>query len=476
MKIKIISLIFLVSFLFLNTKFCFAALKPLKVSDNGRYLTTSDGNPLFLNADTCWQIPWKLTKEEIEFYLNKRKEQKFNAIGLVAFAMERVATNVYGDHPFTISDGKYNPLSPIIKKEYDYWDHIEHIIDSAANKGIYIILLPTWGSRVAGDYRTGKSYSALIFDEKKAYKYGKWIAERYKNKNNIIWMLGGDRNAVMGKYDYRNVFNSLAKGLIAGSGNKKILISYHPRKWQPNSSAWFHNESWLSFNSIQDGPIDQMKAINYDLNLQPKKPTWLFEGGYEGRTRTGGYVYKDWQVRLQAYQTVFAGAFGETYGNMSIWDFKSDWKKRIDDPGANQLCHLVYLMSLLSKEQYLGRVPDQSLLSGDTGKMTGCEGMLSSLLTATRTKKGDLAMIYSANGGNITLKMHLLKGPKMYAYWFNPRTAQWGIRGKQIDKITPFKSNIRSGKRAENYQFDAPDSPGNANDWVLILSNKKLKT
>jgi hypothetical protein len=32
-----------------------------------------------------------------------------------------------------------------------------------------------------------------IFNEQNAAAYGNWIANRYKNKTNIIWILGGDR-------------------------------------------------------------------------------------------------------------------------------------------------------------------------------------------------------------------------------------------------------------------------------------------
>ncbi|RLD10392.1 MAG: hypothetical protein DRI44_06215, partial [Chlamydiae bacterium] len=235
MKIKIIFLIILVSILSFNINISFAAMQSLKVSDNGRFLTTSDGNPVFLNADTCWEIPWKLKKEEVDFYLNKRAEQKFNAIGVDAFPDEKAPANRYGKYPFEIVKGKFDPLKPVIKKGYDYWDHLEYIIDSAARRGMYVVLLPSWGSRVTGSYG-GRPNSDILFNEKNAYKYGKWIAGKFKNKNNIIWMLGGDRSAVFGKFDYRSVFNSMAKGLTAGSGNKKILISYHPKKWAPNSS------------------------------------------------------------------------------------------------------------------------------------------------------------------------------------------------------------------------------------------------
>lgn len=472
MKNNIIISIVITILLSIASNVLFAEIQPLKVSDNGRFLTTLDGEPVFLNADTCWQIPWKLKKEDVNFYLNKRHEQKFNAIGVVVFNDDKCLINKYGKHPFEIIKGKYDPLKPVIKKEYDYWNHLEYIIDSAADREMYVILLPAWANLVAGKYGSGKPNSNILFNENNAYKYAKWITEKFKNKKNIIWMLGGDRSAVYGKYDYRKVYEAMAKGLIAGSGNKQILISYHPQKWAPNSSEWFHDAKWLSFNSVQDQPSDQINAIANDWNLKPPKPVWLFEGGYEGRQ---GDAYKDWQIRFQAYQTVFAGGFGETYGNMAIWNFSKNWKKHLDDPGSDQMRHLVFLMSLLTKEQYLERVPDQSLLYGDTGKMTGNEGVLSSCIVATRSKKGDIAMIYTAGIKSvITVKMNLLKGPKMFASWFSPRTGKWKVPGSETNKVMiTYEKDIRSGEKALDYQFWVPGHPDKSEDWVLILSNKE---
>ncbi len=445
-------------------------IMPLKISDNGRFFVNSNGNPVFLNADTAWEIAWKFNKNDVDFYLNKRNKQKFNAIGVVAFPGEKPSTNSFGEFPFEIKNGRFDPLKPIVKNGYDYWDNLEYIIDSAAKRKMYVVLLPCWGSCVSGTYSC-KPNKDIIFNETNAYLYAKWIADKFKNKNNVLWMLGGDRSAVKGKYDFRKIYKKFAKGLTDGSGTKKILISFHPQKWSPNSSEWFHSEPWLSFNSIQDQPSDQVKAIQHDWNLKPAKPTWLFEGGYEGRI-SQGKVYGDKEVRAQAIQTVFAGGFGSTYGDMAI--FSKDWRKHLDDPGANQMKNIVKLMSLLSKEQYLTREMDQSLLYGNTGKTYGPEGMFSSRVIAFTTKKRDLAMIYTAGGKEFVVRMHKLKGPKMITYWYNPDTGMWKMPGKETNKIKPVDQNALTGKDALDYQFYVPNWPPRDKDWILILSSKPI--
>ena len=44
-------------------------------------------------------------------------------------------------------------------------------------------------------------------------------------------------------------------------------------------------------------------------------------------------------MRFQAYQTVFAGAFGHIYGHMHIFGFGhdgTDWTQFLDAPGARE--------------------------------------------------------------------------------------------------------------------------------------------
>jgi hypothetical protein len=409
-------------------------------------------------------------------------------IALVAFPSYEggaIVPNVYGDTAFRVSEGgEWDPLQPItspggtpeIAIEYDFWDHLEYIIDTAETKGMYVVLLPAWGGFVAGDYG-GTATDEIIFDTASAYTYGCWIGQRFKGKKNILWMMGGDRSAVYGDRDYRDVFRAMAEGVADGVNgiNQQdgqadygtTLMSFHPRKWAPNSSEWFHDEPWLDFNSIQDQPQDQIRATALDYGLSPVKPTWLFEGGYEYRG-TGENQYKDWQIRFQSYQTVFAGGFGITYGSMNVYHFESG-VTALDEPGAMDMQHLFHLMASLSNDQFLGRVPDQTLIDGDAGGMDGWEGFKSNRLQAARGAEGGYAMVYSANGRNIRLRMDRLALPLMNAFWFNPRNGMWWVEDTEFADQRAFMANIPSGPAAPLQEFDPPGGAGDGNDWVLVL-------
>jgi hypothetical protein len=480
----------------------------LRTSENGRFLVHGDGSAFFPVADTAWAIAWRLRRNEVEHYLGHRKEQKFNTIALVSFPSYeggKITANVYGDYPFEVESGVWNPRHPITTPgdnpenadEYDYWDHLQYIIDAADSKGMHVVLLPAWGSYVAGSYVSGAPTPDVIFNVGSAYAYGCWIGQRFAHKKNIIWMMGGDRSPVYEGRDYRDVFRAMAEGVADGVNGinqqdgtadySTTLMSYHPRKWHPNSSEWFHNDLWLDFNSIQDQPKDQVVATSLDYGLAPAKPTWLFEGGYEFRTR-GESAYTDWQIRFQSYQTVFAGGFGITYGSMNVYHCgggaaaldepvesgqTNTFEASLDEAGAMDMQHLFNLMTSMTNEQFLERIPDQSLIDGDEGGLDVGEGIRSNRLQATRGTKGDYAMIYSANGRNIRVKMDRLAPRFMNAYWFNPRNGKWWIGESEFAGQKAFTENVASGAAAPAQEFDPPGSTEDNNDWVLVLKAVK---
>ncbi|MCF6286453.1 MAG: hypothetical protein L3K26_14860, partial [Candidatus Hydrogenedentes bacterium] len=145
------------------------------------------------------------------------------------------------------------------------------------------------------------------------------------------------------------------------------------------------------------------------------------------------------------------------------------WKSSLEEPGAMDMQHLATLMASLSNEQFLDRVPDQVLIDGDVGNMAGWEGIQSKRLQATRGARGDYAMIYSANGRNIRVKMDRLSALRMNAFWFNPRNGTWQIDDKNFADQRPFMEHVPSGAAAPIREFDPPGSPADGNDWVLVL-------
>lgn len=170
-------------------------LQWLKVSNNKRFLVMEDGTPFFWLGDTAWELFHRLSHEEADVYLEDRASKGFNVIQAVALAeMDGLRTdNAYSRKPLLQNAaGEYDPARPDISGQNgqdSYWDHVDYIVDKAATLGLYIGFVPTWGDK----YNQMSGKGPEIFNIENARVYGKWLGERYKNRVNIIWILGGDR-------------------------------------------------------------------------------------------------------------------------------------------------------------------------------------------------------------------------------------------------------------------------------------------
>jgi hypothetical protein len=436
-------------------------LPRLTVSDNQRFLVTEDGEPFFYLADTAWELFHRLDREEAEKCLSDRAEKGYNVIQAVVLAEQAGLTepNTYGHLPLV---DKTDPTRPATKDgpDNDYWDHVDHVIDRAEEKGLYVGLLPTWGKYVTSHWANGVVDG--IFNPTNALQYGEFIGNRYKNRTNIIWIIGGDRAAPT--KESQAIWRAMAKGIAIGVSGREdydaVLMTYHT-SGPGHASDFFQEDPWLDFTSIQSSHGDRIlnwKMIERDYNRHATKPVIDLETTYPGLAFKimGMKAGNDDHARRSAYWSVFAGACGHTYGHNSIWQMcvpgrkpvlnaKPPWYEAIDAPSAAQMGHL---RRLIESRPFLSRVPDQSLLASDAG-----DGIDHVAVT-----RGDgCAMVYSPNGRSFAVDMDRLSGKMIRASWFDPRTGS-----KEFLAELPNR-----GQR----EFDPPGEVAVGNDWVLVLDD-----
>src|SRR4051812_6578266 len=119
-----------------------STLPRLSVSkQNPHFFVTKGEKPFFWLADTGWLLFSKLKREEAVQYLEDRKQKGFNVIQvMVLHSLDGL--NVYGDAAILDRDVSKPIVTPGIdfrnEAEYDYWDHVDFIIQTAAEKGIYM--------------------------------------------------------------------------------------------------------------------------------------------------------------------------------------------------------------------------------------------------------------------------------------------------------------------------------------------------
>jgi len=425
----------------------------VKVSANNRFLQYEDGQPFFYLGETAWELFHRSSREDADTYLRNRAEKGYTVIQAVILAeLDGLNThNVYGDNPLLNNDPE--------KPNEAYFRHVDFILDLAASYGLVMGVLPSWGDKVVGSLPT--------FTEANAFVYGKFLGNRFKDKKNIIWILGGDRN--WGGYE--KIWSSMAKGIAIGtSGSEdysKVTITLHPSGGS-SSSQWFHKEPWLDFNMQQNGHCyitDAWNRISADYNRLPVKPVIDGEPIYEEHpicfdpAKNG--TSTDYHCRRYLYHDLFAGALGHTYGCHAIWQFYSKekppinrplrtWYESLNMPGAFQMQYGRYL---IESRPFFSRIPDPSLISSSAG-----EG--NQHISATRDTEGTYAFIYSESGNKFTVNLAKLKGKEIKAWWFDPRN------GKAIY----FDSFAKTASR----EFTPPSS-GIGNDWVLVLDDASQK-
>lgn len=453
MKIHIKLLLSISALLFLNIR---SIAQTFTVSENKHYVL-KDEKPFFWMGDTAWELFHALDREEATFYLSKRASQGFTVIQAVALAeLDGLhKPNAYHEKPLIDDD----PSKP----NEAYFKHVDFVIDKAAELGLVIGLLPTWGDKIYKD-RWGNGPEIFTVDNAKIY--GKWIGNRYKNRKNIIWILGGDRNPRANTNDVA-IWRAMASGIAeALNGNEKAMMTFHPQPNQEGASEWFHSDEWLDFNMFQTGHCRD--AAVYDKILtayhrQITKPVIDGEPIYEDHPvcfnaleygTTNAY-----DVRKALYLDVFAGAFGCTYGCHDVWQMYSPkaegvngphfyWQQALDLPAAKQV---KYLRKLIESRPMLTRIPDQSLI---------VEHDLSAYERIQATRGDDYLMVYSALGKKFTLNLGKISGVQLSGFWFNPRNGE-------VKEIGVFENKAT--------KVFTPPSTGYGQDWVLVVDDASKK-
>ena len=372
----------------------------LEVSSNGHFIQHDDGTPFLWIGDTGWGMFQQLTREEVDHYLDNRRDLGFNVIQSVVFwyphggglpSGPHNAANAYGHRPFTGGEDSPNTSEPLLvdgggpDSPNDYWDHVDYIVQAIKERNLYLALLPCWGRA----YITPQFGGAHIeFDQEEAKAYGLFLGQRYKDEPNIIWVIGGDAKAQFDKndqkWDHRQEFRAMAEGIAQGvtgrqpawneadSAWDQVFMTYHPDgAVHLNSSDWFHEDQWLTANGVEvwKEVDDVYPTMLRDYHLtEPVKPSLFLEGSYE----FGSYQHEcGWvtpvKVRRQIYHTFFAGGAGHTYGAGPIWAMRSSggnyncgytWKQALAFPGGANFGGVA--SKFLEEHQWSTWIPDQT--------------------------------------------------------------------------------------------------------------------
>ncbi|WP_299535524.1 DUF4038 domain-containing protein [Ulvibacterium sp.] len=410
---------------------------PLSVSKNERHLIDMDSVPFFYQADTPWHLFFDLKPMEAEYYVERRKEQGFNALQIMLTGSKgqldfNGESPWLGDHDFSRPNEKF-------------FERVDAVLEIAKNHNMYIAIVPLWSGCCRGDMAgndvDGNPLPMMVNGAKKTYEFGKWLGNRYGKYPNIMWIIGGDNDPFNAIEEY----GALVKGLMETTTDQ--LFTYHAASTHSSTDV-YPGANWLDvsmiytyfrgFNKAWNKIQPDVYEVAYDEYRKNKMPFFLGESNYERE-------HDDWgnptQIRKQAYWAALSGSAGHAYGSVN-WKIPENWKEVLELEGALSLIHLANLMEHVGFEtlepDWLG-----TLLGDSAGEYASNNYAISAF---TRERTG--AVVYVPSKRRLKLNSTSLSRPINSLKWYNPRTGE--------------RSNILSKKG-----FIVPPSE---EDWVLLVN------
>jgi hypothetical protein len=411
---------------------------PLKVGSTGRLLVDQNDKPFFLAGDAAWSLIAQLSDADVDTYFANRKQLGFTWI-LVNLIEHLYANNapadLNGDAPFT---GKV-----FTTPNEAYFAHADHVIQAAAAQGMVVLLDPTYLG--AGCNNEGWCVDMQAASNADMTTWGQYVGNRYKNFDNIVWLIGGDTDPtpVKGKL----------QAVVAGirSVDTRHLFTAHNNNPSMAIDPW-PGESWLTINNYYTyGTMSYQDALR-TYHVSPAMPFFFLEAYYEN---SGGVTQQ--QLRAQSYWAVLSGGIGHIFGNCPIWHFSSaagtaycpaaGWKAQLNSQGGKNISHW---QALFTGRHWYNLVPDEShvAVTGGLGS-SGTEGYV----LAAYASDGSSIIAYLPSSRQVTVSGSRISGSTMTAWWYNPSS---GVA-----------TSIGTFSTTGTQNFTPPGS----GDWVLVVDS-----
>ena len=403
-----------------------ANVYPVTVGADHRHLVDQTGAPFLVQGDAAWSLISGLTSEEAEKYLEDRRSKGFNSVIVNLIEHQfRGPVDRYGQNPFTVPGDFSTPNEK-------YFAHADWVIRKAAEKGIQVFLAPVYLGYIGTN--EGWVKEVLANGPEKSRDWGRYVGKRYAGFDNIVWLIGGDRNPDTA----REGVDAIVQGIK--EFDKRHIFSAH---CHPENSALdqYAQEGWVDLNTTYTYNIVHGMLIR-DYQRTPATPFVLIESIYEGEHNASAV-----QIRRQAYWAILCGATGQFMGNRPIWLFDPGWEAALNYAGSQDMTRVTQLFTSRSWYQLVPDDKHEVVVDG-LGEFRGLD-----YLAAARTTDGATVIAYMPTSRAITVDMTKVSGKEAKAWWFNPRTGK--------------SDSIGTVPTLGKHKFDPPGE----GDWVLLLDD-----
>jgi hypothetical protein len=416
-------------------------------ADGKHLVNTITNKPVFITGDSAFSMVGQLSDADIETYFADRESRGFNIVWIAAVDgtyCKNPPKNALGQAPF---DGE-----PFTKMNEPFFRHLDDILQRAAAHHITVLLNPAFSGYPCVKEQ-GWCPELEASSDTTLVDFGKYLGHRYRSYPNIIWLIGGDADITHRGKNLGDKLNDIAVGIQ--SEDQVHLMTAENIRGESALDQWT-GSSWITVNSLYNLPQDFVAAGHSNYQRRDFLPFFELEDWYEGE-----HDMTPLALREEAYWSVLSGAYlGQFFGNDAIWTFGppaetmgKDWKTQLNSEGT---IGREWLGKLFRSREHWKLVPDI-----DHTVVTDGYGSGSTISVASRTDDGQTIVAYIPNGSAATITVDMTKisshRKRAKCWWFDPRDGS-------TRRIGSFPN---SGSR----QFRPPD----ANDWVLVIDDKRAK-
>jgi hypothetical protein len=425
----------------------FSGTFPLTVGGSGRYLVDGNGRPFFLVMENAWSMLEGPSTNDATTYFADRRARGNNAL------ITMLPTKDMVNYPFNATGSTMWTGTPYLTPNPAYFAHAESVLTIAQSYGFYVLIAVGYIG-----YDTAQGFQAEMDartpSEMKVF--GQWMGNRFKDHQNIGWVLGGDHTPV----GYQEKLDSIVSGIRSADTIHFRLFTTHNEFGTFAMEYGWNTRPWLNFNSLYSFSTTLWSQASQGWDNSPTRPIMLYDSNFEqwptvnyiGGTQDPLVLKKQW------YWMVLRGACGTFLGNDPLFGMGhafypcptcgtngGNWQAQLTSMGTT--LH-DYSTRLFRSRHWYTLVPDR-----DSSVMT--EGSLSGTLFGATACASDSSSIiaFLPTARTVIVNPARLKGDSIRVWWYNPSN---GI----VTDMGMFSKVIRS--------YNQPSS----GDWVMVIDGK----
>ena len=410
----------------------------LQLDVDRRYLIDERGAPFLMVGDAAWSLLVQLELPLAEAYLNDRATRGFNLVlvNLIEHNFgSHAPANAYGEAPFS--------GTPFISPSEAYFDHVDKVLELAAERDIAVLLAPVYLGTQCGVQGWCAEVESASLDDMRAW--GRFLGQRYANFDDLIWLIGGDHDPTLLADKLREVVSGIREF------DSNHLMTAHNQSESQAIAPW-PAEDWLDINSVYTYSTTLYTAMREARDDFPGMPLFLLESAYENERGSTPA-----SLRAQSHWAMLSGGFGHIFGSCPIWHFGSssqwcgstDWQAQLGERGSQQM---TAFRNLYQSRHWHRLVPDfdQTLVVSGAGDW-GTEDYA----MAAWADDGSSILAYLPAPRAITIDSSLLRGSFVRAWWYDAYLGTAELAGVFPQGLLTFPAH-------------PPD------DWVLVLDDAGL--